>query len=349
MNDGLLATTTRSIVGDPFNPSYRQYTRTVEGNWPKIYRRTGGDWSVILDAATIQIVTGKTIQTGTLTLYGPTANMNAQGHVYSLASFYVTGDKTYLYFLKSVNYGDGWTAVEVSSGAATHHPRALRVGAFQGSSPHAAGQVIYVAYLYSIFSDWGMKVSVNQGGAWGGVIPLAHCFVSGGWVDLSRSAADQDVIYQVGYGTSLAPAVNYTFRKSTTRGNSWSILWNCAQAPPTIAQRPNVYIWDPDSAFMAAGVDGLHWTENDWAAYVTHTNTDSFDVDGCSRVMDYPNNLYGWQTNNPGGGDMQDVIAVSSTRGDQWEGKAGDDPITPSASSIPNNCGGVAGILQVWI
>ena len=81
----------------------------------------------------------------------------------------------------------------------------------------------------------------------------------------------------------------------------------------------------------------------------SYTNADNFDVDGCSRVMDWPELLYGWQAYNPGGGDMQHVIAVSDDRGQNWEGKAGDDPVTPSATSIPKTCGGVAEILIVQI
>jgi len=165
--------------------------------------------------------------------------------------------------------------------------------------------------------------------------------------DLARSPADQDIIYWVGWG-SFVGGIEYTLRKSTNRGGVFSTLWACALTP-TMTQRPGVYIWDPNQAFMAAGGDGLHWTENDWGLWVTHTNTDNFDVDGCSRVMDYPENLYGWQAFNPGGPDMQHVMAVSNTRGDQWEGKAGTFPdAAPYVGSIPNNCGGVAGILQIW-
>jgi len=191
-----------------------------------------------------------------------------------------------------------------------------------------------------------MMVSTNQGTAWGGKVTMSQCKISGGEVWLQRSPANQDVLYQAGRGTA-PPPYDYTLLKSSNRGANWSVLWACA-ASPTMTQHPGVYIWNPLSAFMAAGDDGLHWTENDWASYVTHHNA-LFDVDGCSRVMDYPENLYGSRASNPTPTRSQHVIFVSSTRGDTWEGKAGASPATaPYTGSIPNTCGGVADILQIW-
>jgi len=116
-----------------------------------------------------------------------------------------------------------------------------------------------------------------------------------------------------------------------------------------MTQRPGVYIWNPSSAFMAAGAVGLHWTVDDWASHVTHTNANGFQVDGCSRVMDTPEALYGSRGGNPGVLEMQHVVAVSESRGDNWEGKAGANcAAAPYADSIPNNCGGVSTILQIW-
>jgi len=100
---------------------------------------------------------------------------------------------------------------------------------------------------------------------------------------------------------------------------------------------------------MAAGGISVHYTDDDWASYVTNANGIVFHVDGLSRVMDAPANLYLWRIDNPGGGQSQHVIGVSEDKGATVEGKAGNDPVTPSATSIPSNCGGVGGILQVWV
>lgn len=345
VNDGLGSLVTYSIVGDPFAPAYRQYTSTDER---KIYRRVGGgNWSVILDSATVASVTGKTVTSG-LEMVGPAGNINEEGHVYVVVRFTEGGVGQWLYLFKSVDYGDNWAAHVVSShGIVWLNPRFLQVGVNQGSSAYPAGYVIYVGYVYNIYSDLGMRVSVDQGVTWSSTIYLSTCRPSGMNADLKVQSANQDVIYQVGKGAFLG-GWEYTLRRSVDRGGSWSVLWPCA-ATPSWVRSPNIYHWEPLSAFIADGANGLRWTEDDWASHVLHTNADNFDVDGCSRVMDWPELLYGWQTNNPGGGDMQHVIAVSDDRGDNWEGKAGDDPVTPSATSIPNTCGGVAGIMIVQI
>jgi len=343
-NEGLGSLAMRAISPDPWADAYRQYTRTTE---PKIYRREGGPpWSVILDSAIVAARTGKTVSS--LEMIGPDGNINAQGHVYVVVRFW-DGSNNRLYIFKSVDYGDTWTAHLIASHASLPlTPHVLRVGAFQGDSPYAAGQVIYVAYTSTIFAEWAVRVSVNQGEAWGSPIVLPHCKPSGQGGDLRRSPADQDTIYWIGWGTD-ATDYQFTLRKSTTRAGSWATLWSCTYQPPRAETGPGIYIWDPDIAFMPAGVDGLHWTVDDWDSYVTHVNTDNFPVDKCSIVMDAPEKLYGSQASNPGAAPvMQDVIAVSETRGDDWEGKAGDDPVTPSATSIPNDCGGVAMILQIW-
>jgi len=285
-------------------------------------------------------------------MIGPRCNINAQGHVYVLVKIMDNTATRRLYFFKSMDYGDTWTVVQIASAVTpVLTPIELRVGAFRGSSPYTAGQVIYAFYAWNLLGDVGIKVSVNQGALWGAQIPIPWCGASSQTQYFGRSPADQDTVYAIIKGATLGPTFWMNLRKTVNRGNTWTDLMICNTIPPNpqVTQHPNTYIWNPGSAFMAGGTAGLHWTENDWATYITHTNTNNFNVDGCSRVMDYPENLYGWQGGNPGPGDMQHVIAVSSTRGDQWEGKAGSDPVTPDATSIPNNCGGVAQILQIWI
>lgn len=349
VNDGLGALTTRCIVGDPWVPAYRQYTRTAE---PKIYRReNGGSWGVILDATIVGDETGVPVDSS-LGIVGPKCNINAQGHVYALLRYH-DGSVWRLYFFWSDDYGANWTPTLIlTSIYPVWDPRELLVGAFQGTSPYAAGQVIYIFYKRNGVGDTGMRVSVNQGGEFGAQIDFPYCGSSVIGQHFSRSPADQDILYRVIKGSTADPANWMRMDKSPDRGSTWPIsLFACTTFPPNpnVAQRPGIYIWDPDSAYMAGGGAGLHWTEDDWNEYVTHTNTDNFDVDGCSRVMDSPEYLYGWRAANPGAAPaMQHVIAVSEDRGDGWEGKAGDDPVTPSSTSIPNDCGGVAGILQIW-
>lgn len=345
VNAGLGALTTYAIVGDPWDVAYHQYCRTLE---PKIYRRTGGgSWGVILDAAIVQAVTGCGT-TDDLKMMGPECNINAQGHVYALVYFYDGGAfGNRLFFFKSVDYGDNWTAVEIiNHWTVPVVPWFLRVGALRGTSPFQAGYVIYAGFQRTA-TALGMRVSTDQGATWGGTIDLYHCGLSGIWVDLARSPADQDIIYQAGRGV-IALNMYHTLVKSIDRGGTFTELWACALTP-TMTQRPGVYIWDPLSAFMAAGEDGLHWTEDDWATYVTHDFA-NFNVAGCSRVMDAPENLYGSLAGNPPAAPhLQHVIAVSADRGVGWEGKAGANCATPPyTDSIPNNCGGIADILQIW-
>jgi hypothetical protein len=343
VNDGLGALTTYDIQPDPWVPAYRQYCRTLE---PKIYRREGGGaWTVILDSTSVASVTGKTVSG--LEMIGPDANINAQGHVYVVVRFH-DGTNNCLYFFKSADHGDTWSAFLISSHATLGlSPRVLRVGAFKGSSPYPAGNVIYVVYVYNLFSDWGMRVSVTQGATWGDTIDLGHCLPSGQGGDLAINWADQDTIYWIGWGAGIV-GYDYNLRKSVNRGGDWVTLWPC-ESHPCVVQAPNIYIWNPLSAFMAAGAQGLHWTDDDWATHVTHTNDDNFSVDGCSRVMDAPEALYGYQSDNPLPEEMQHVIAVSEERGDHWEGKAGANCATPPyTGSIPKDCGGVARILEIW-
>lgn len=344
VNEGLGALTTYDLQPDPWNPAYRQYTRTLE---PKIYRREGGGaWSVVLDLATVRSVAGLSASWGDCKMAGPDANINAQGHVYVLVRVVLQGGnwERRLYFFKSTDYGDTWSAVFMANSVTTVLiPNVLRVGALKGSSPYAAGQVIYAVYVGDIYGDWYMKVSVTQGATWGTAIALGHCQPSGMGGDLAINWADQDVIYWTGWGTNLG-GYEYNLRKSPDRGTTWETKWACAWHP-CMVQHPNIYIWNPLSAFMAAGSQGLHWTDDDWANWITHTNDDGFSVEGCSRVMDAPENLYGYRTTSAG----SHVIAVSNDRGDNWEGKAGANCATPPyTDAIPNNCGGVSRILEVW-
>lgn len=350
VNEGLGALTTYDLQPDPWAPAYRQYCRTLQ---PKIYRREGGGaWSVILDSAIVDSHTPGTVSS--LVMVGPDANINAQGHVYVLVSFNDGGIYgRCLYFFKSTDYGDTWSAVRAYDHW-LYPPTALdfEVGAFKGTSPYAAGQVIYAAFKAGLYGDIYMKVSVTQGASWGSVIGLYHCVSPTNWVGLHRSSADQDVLYQAGGGTNIG-GTQCTLVKTINRGGAWATLWACHLGAPTITQAPNVYIWNPLSAFMAAGSQGLHWTDDDWANWVTHTNDDNFWVDGCSRVMDAPENLYGYQSESPGGYErelaMVHVIAVSNERGDHWEGKAGANCNTPPyTGAIPKTCGGVSRILEVW-
>jgi len=352
VNTGLGSLQTRCIVGDPFAPAYRQYTRTTE---KKIYRREGGgSWVAVLTptimTAVISEYTG--IPQGTLNIEaitGPQCNINAQGHVYAFVRCY-QAFKNRLFFFKSTDYGDNWSCYYMEDMwlGTYKNPICLRVGALKGSSPYSAGHVLYAVYFLAIGSC-GLTVSVDQGLNWSTGIALETCFAAGADGDLARSASDQDVIYWVGWGVGIAPPFpHYTLQKSINRGGAFSVIWACHYAPPSTTQRPNVHIWDPDDAYMAAGGQSVHHTTDDWDSYDTYTNADGFHVDGLSRVMDAKHYLYLWRWDNPEGGQSQHVIGVSEDKGATVEGKAGDDPVTPSATSIPNDCGGVAGILQIW-
>jgi len=346
VNTGLGANTTQCINGDPWNNGDPQYTRTAE---PKIYKRSnGGSWSVILDSTIVQTVTGETIQSG-LEMIGPEVNVNAEGHLYALVRFRRVSDSAYcLYFFKSTDRGDNWASVFIVGSVWDRlNPEVLRVGALQGSSPHPAGYVIYAVCIKpsAVSPEWELWVSVDQGATWANPTDLLHCRPSGMSGDLRRAVSDQDTIYWVGWGSFIG-GVEYVLRKSTDRGTTWTEIWSCALTP-TMTRAPGSLPYDPLSGFMPAGAAGVHYTDDDWDNYTTYTNADNFDVDRAHRQDDAPEFLYGAQANNPGGGDLQHVIAVSDDRGQNWDGKAGDDPVTPSATSIPNNCGGVSGIMRI--
>ncbi len=350
VNDGLGTLNTRAIVGDPFGPKDRQYARTTE---PKIYiRENGGPWSMILDGAIINaLAIGPSV--GSLKLIGPKCNINATGHVYVLASFQDGGAYgNVLYFLKSTNYGAAgtWSAVRVHDvWAITVTAIDLAVGAFKGSSSYPAGYVIYAVFRTGLFANLYMRVSVDQGTIWGSAIGLYNCAASGVGGELSRSPADQDIIYQVGWGSDVG-GERHTLVKSSNRGGSFVVRWVCAFSPE-MTQRPSVYMWDPTEGYMAGGAYKLYWTEEDWVTYETHTNTEKFRVDKCSRVTDAPEKLYGLCAFDPDTqqGEIPHVIAASINRGDDWEGKAGPNAgNSPYVDSIPDDCGGAVSILQVW-
>lgn len=162
-----------------------------------------GNWTTILDWATIQATVGYSITAGTdnIGISRMSSNINHNGHLYVLVACSVLDASPSwhnLHFFKSTNYGDNWTDMGAVFGGIYIRciPIAVRAGMLQGTSGFGAGQVIYGSYrVRNIWHYPQIIVSRDQGTTW--------LYVGGGTnvdekgVRIMVDPNDQSILYAI--------------------------------------------------------------------------------------------------------------------------------------------------------
>lgn len=316
--------------GDPFDPEGRQYALMEDG----LYRRTGGNWTRVLTGVDVH-VDGASFGTN-----GLDTDINVQGHVGVLAYTPVLGDDK-AYYCKSTDYGATWDFYRIGAMHTFAGPESLTIGAFQGSSPIAAGQVLYCD-VHGTSSTWCF-MSQDGGVTWTGMDGKSsyfspHILVDpmnqdrvfiGGWTWNVQMSSDRGVTFTEfdlnASGPLGAPvALTYYFLSITTGG---IVRVGSRNAAPHLHGT-----WD----------DGDSWNE-----VTPQTSASSL---GISLLQSAPDKLYllriaGTTFLAP------HLIWASEDEGATMTEKSGANANmidTGGGDSIPYNCDGIRGILQIW-
>lgn len=357
ISDGLVLDVTNSIwmmIGDPYHPETYQYLiQQVVGAYvsfgtnSRIYRRSnGGSWSQIADGTTLTALNFSHLET----IFG---DINQEGW---LGCFLTAGAaaNTNIQFTYSTDRGDTWSApVNVDNnspfGNATIRQFAI-IGAFQGNSGSAAGDIIYCACSRGTAAGV-LKISTDKGANW--VTQSTPAPFQEGYSSVYVDPNNQDVIYLYGVdaeGVGLGDGI----RVSTDQGTTFSTLQLSGEGNQALQAINIRYQVEAAGASEwvyfggAAGnptklyrtIDGgSNYTSNAGTGLPTPTNGYPLQV---STVHDSPGKYYGWSYGEVDAG--QPVIFVSEDYGATWTDKSGTAP-----DNIPTTAGGGAGLLQDWL
>lgn len=338
--------------GDPFDPEYRQYALMEDG----LYRREGGgNWVSVLTVAQAVAITGgdvNPLRNG----FGPNGlncNINREGWVGVL--FWVTnlaGTMVKTVLLYSTDFGASWTEGIISNWAPTtiYLPFSLTVGAYKGSSPHGAGQVMYCG----VTSNTWLAVSTDGGAtwAWGANLGLAaytcHILVdpsdqSRVFIGMRNGVGPWHVAVSLDHGATIN---DYDLNGSEPMGyGTWATYYHLSVA------------MDDHKTVRAGSQTGrvhIHTTRDDGARWEEPAPQYSANSLGISLIQDSPDFLYLLKQISAVAGPPPancETVWASEDEGRTMVMKSGANACTidtGGGDSIPYNCGGVRGILEIW-
>jgi len=338
----LVGTDGLGFRGDPWEPENRQYCLMTDG----LYRRVaGGNWVSILTAAQARALTGGTsAASGGFGLNGLDTSINRQAHVGVLFTAFDFGSGWKACYLRSFDYGATWTAYSISGWQVTGAGAgSLTIGAYQGSSPYTPGDVIYAAGRRSLQNV--LWRSIDGGVTWsftsiGTTIADTHVLVdpndqSRVFAGFSNLGVPWRVMVSLDHGATVS---DYDTYASGPLGypNPWYHLSVGMDEKKTVRVGS-----PPDSRLHMTRDDGLSWDEP--------TPEYSANALGISIVQDAVDKLYLLRV-------LSSLVPVHMIYASEDEGrnmtpKAGanyDIGGTGGGDSIPYDCGGIRGILQIW-
>jgi len=337
--------------GDPFDPSGRQYCLMEDA----LYRRTGGNWSAVLTRDDlISSIGSYDYPTSKFGENGLETNINYDGWVAVI--FCASWPSGYRhYFCYSEDYGENWTIVRVTETITTGYDLAsLTVGAFQGDSTVDAGDMIYFqgqrgATQYCFVSD---ERGVESETSWNVHGPSYELGTSSYRAHMLVDPKNQDICY---FGC-LNGAGPWHIGRSKYAGSVWNNLDNSADAALGYS-RPYYFISVTTGGIIRIGTAAdrvfFYKTADGGVTWIkTAPAVDSSNL-GLSLIQSAPDNLYILRdvSGNVGVGGNAHVIWASTNEGVTMIPKSGanaDVIDTGDGNSIPYNCGGVRGILQIW-
>lgn len=369
VNTGLPVTTLLDMRPDPFNPRLRQYVLTSEhvvaDDYNRLFRRvSGGAWTQILQPSDLRTLFGLGSTDCIIIAFNTDINVNG----YVGVVFKAAGANYRFYYAYSTDYGATWnagnggTSFLTLTGGATNN---LQIGYFQGASPYAGGQVLYVpAYYAGVFSTNSLQVSVNKGTSWTEVRTDID------WEDVKFSVDNyQDVCFAMSNAAFGLGAKGIW--RSLDRGANFTQLLDCYAVPGTGAAAQRYYGLNclyPGSGTRAntirciaasnAAGDApftLRKTTDGgtvWSTITLATNDTDGDTIlpcGLSVVQDAGDKIYFLTTGYQGISGHQPRVLVSEDDGATMVNKGGTNWDTPPyTNAIPYDAGGIVHILQVW-
>lgn len=334
----------RGFRGDPFNCSGRQYDLMTDG----VYRRVApGNWVCVLTyAQALALAGGDDWASFGFAENGMDTSINQQGHVGVIFNTSDSGMGWRPVYLVSQDYGATWAAHPMSAWqAAGAQAHSLTIGAFKGSSPYAAGQAMYAIGRW--WANTHLWYSTDGGVSWGHTnIGLgaytAHCLVdpndqSRVFIGCFDGAGPWNVYVSLDHGATVA---QYDAAASEDLGY------------PAPYYHLSVAMDELKIVRVGAATvpQHIHTTRDDGIRWEETTPQYSATQLGISIVQDSPNLLYLLRQSS-GDAFQCHVVFASENEGRDMVPKAGANACvldTGGGDSIPRNCGGVRGILQIW-
>jgi len=330
--------------GDPFDPEGRQYCLMEDG----LYRRTGGAWSRVLAIADLQPGDGdeKFIANGMET------DINTQGHVGVLSK--APTDLSAWYNV-SYDYGATWShnliVRIVNAWQSPTRVSSLAIGQFQGDSAAEPGQL-----LYTIMGHSGQYFyrSEDGGETWSVVYQSgadSYLGISGWRAHVLVDPMNQDTVYIGYYAGLFSPNV----AKSTDRGTSFTKFDLNASETMGALDKVFYHLSVTTGGVVRVGAfssaQHIHGTWDDGDTWNEVTPQYSENSLGISLLQSAPDNLYLLGRGSGTPDTLRNVIWASIDEGATMTPKSGahaDVIDTGGGDSIPYNCNGIRGILQIW-
>lgn len=335
----------QQVISDPSDPAGRQFgIILVDGVAWKVYRRVtavSGNWESILSTNEANALTG--CSSGWM--FWICDNINRAGYFYVLYSG-LNVDHYEMWCLRTPDYGGNWSAFKIADAEfGVGNISNIVAGAFQGTSPYPAGDVLYTVVPDEennchIYTSPDNAVTWSQGAALG---------IYGNGLRIEVDGSDQSIVY-AGKGVNgtyhLVRSMNHGATVTEVDGDDELGLMFAWPGYATAY----IYIWDNDimRVLKISDVGGpvAHlWKTTDFWATRTDLGALDKEVGIISAMHDSPDNLYlarCWIS----AASVEDphVIFVSDDEGATLEGKSGAhaDQEDGGGDSIPYDCGGVA-------
>lgn len=354
INTGLAALNIKQLVADPWHPGDRQYVimHSAPGADSKLYRReSGGAWVEIATAL------GLTGESGAY-LFAAFGDINQEGFLGLFTSHFVWALDYRVSYFYSHDFGttwsskiDVWNPGDVNSTLVAAAQFDL-IGAFKGTSPYGAGQVVYApCFSAGSHTSTSLQRSFDKGLTWSsgiGSVDLEQC-------RFHLDPSSQDTSFLAGYDP-----VTFTIdgiRRSTDHGLSFAgdtlgagIAHNNRQAfSPVYNSAGAATAWRQTA--RAPNQARIYKTIDSGASYyygVTDavlTNSRPWSV---SIVMDSPNYLYLFAEQ-----DLSNATDPCFYVAEDPDGASGYaihvvNKSGAGGNQLPGKGGGCTGCLQVW-
>jgi len=339
--DGLIG-----LRGDPWEPGNRQYVLMTTG----LYSRTaGGNWVSILTLAQAEALAGSPVGPNAFGLDTLETSINRRGHVAVILNALGAGPTWASFYIVSYDYGATWTAYNmIGWGVNGMSCQNLTIGAYKGMSPYDAGQVMYT--IGRATANTAIFVSLDGGQTWaaGSVIggSVYYCDVlvdpndqSRVYIGLRDGVGPWHVAVSEDHGATWTDIDAGAIDTSMGAQQIWYMLSKAMDERGTV-RVGHVTVFAP--TFHMTRDEGISWDEPT-PEYATRTF-------GVSLVQDAPDYLYLLLTSSPLVATPH-VIYASTDECRNMVPKAGANAniaVTGGGDSIPYDCGGIRGILQVW-
>lgn len=337
-NFGLHSTHIHQLEPDPFSLAYRLYAIAGGAGDRTLYVRIPAfwpTWTPLLTDAEAITLTGST--GGSMTWISP--NLYFPGHLYVLFNSSLTDNG--IWCIRSLDYGETWTAHQIYTGILNYEAGNLSVGLLQGDSPYDPGTTLYAALCSHLFAPATLWLSLNHGQTWtrrdsiGFTRQIPLCLVD---------PTDQATVY---LGAYIHVDHTHELYRSHTHGS------NLAEADGPLHLGPMLYpfhgtLWvnPTDPAFLIA-LSGNHlfFTIDNCATWVD-TGAIAQSVKRFALTWENPDRFYLARnvSGAPGPGYPPcHTIFASEDYGATVYGKSGANACHPTGAgdSIPYNCGGV--------